>query len=106
MKFPNLHTVWTTGKNLAIPDTLSRNTPLELLVTDNGTEFFNNEIITLCHLYNIKHEQRTSHVPWTNGLVEGMNRSLQEYLRCIINGNDTRYTEWSTDVKLFPLAYY
>ena len=34
-----------------------------------------------------------------------MNRSLHEYLRCIINGNDTRYTEWSTDVKLFPLSY-
>ena len=34
-----------------------------------------------------------------------MNRSLQEYLRCILNGNDTRYTEWSTDVKLFPLSY-
>ena len=51
----------------------------------------------------------TNHVhlmqPWTNGLVEGMNRSLQEYLRCIINGNDTKYTEWSADVKLFPLAY-
>ena len=34
-----------------------------------------------------------------------MNRSLQEYLRCIINGNDTRYTKWSKDVKLFPLSY-
>ena len=34
-----------------------------------------------------------------------MNRSLQEYLIYIINGNDTRYTEWSTDVKLFPLSY-
>ena len=34
-----------------------------------------------------------------------MNRSLQEYLRCIINGNYTRYTEWSTDVKIFPLSY-
>ena len=52
----------------------------EILVTDNGTEFINNEIITLCHLYNIKHKPRTSHAPWTNGLVEGMNRSLQEYL--------------------------
>ena len=66
----------------------------ELLVTDNGTEFINSENITLCHLYNIKHKLRTSHAPWTNGLVEGMNRSLQEYLICIINGNDTRYTEW------------
>ena len=77
----------------------------EILVTDNGTEFINNEIITLCHLYNIKHKPRTSHAPWTNGLVEGMNRSPQEYLRCIINGNDTRYTQWSTDVKLIPLSY-
>ena len=31
MKFPNLHIVLTAGKNLALPDTLSRNTPLELL---------------------------------------------------------------------------
>ena len=52
----------------------------EILVTDNGTVFINNEIITLCHLYNIKHKPRTSHALWTNGLVEGMNRSLQEYL--------------------------
>ena len=63
----------------------------EILVTDNGTEFINNDPIL-----NINH---------VHGLVEGMNRSLQEYLRCIINGNDTRYTEWSTDVKLFPLSY-
>ena len=36
-----------------------------ILVTDNGTEFINNDIITLCHLYNIK--PRTSHAPWTHG---------------------------------------
>ena len=30
-KFLNLHIVWTAGKNLALPDTLSRNTPPELL---------------------------------------------------------------------------
>ena len=77
----------------------------ETLVTDNGSEFVNNEIITLCHLYNIKHKPRTSHAPWTIGLVEVMSRSLQEYLRCIINGNDTKYNEWSLEQKLFPLAY-
>ena len=77
----------------------------EILVTDNGTEFINKEIITLCHLSKIKHKTRTSQSPWTNRLVEGMNRSLQEYLRCIINRNDTRYTEWSTDVKLLPSSY-
>ena len=29
--FPNLHKVWTAGKNLALPDTLTRHTPPELL---------------------------------------------------------------------------
>ena len=62
----------------------------EKLVTDNGTEFINNEIITLCHFYNIEHKPLTSHAPRSN---EGMKRSLQEYLTCIINGNDSKYTE-------------
>ena len=38
MKFPNLHIVWTEGKNLALPDTLSRNTPLELLTRKTTVE--------------------------------------------------------------------
>ena len=65
----------------------------EPLVTDNGTDFINYEFIILCHLYNIKHKPRISHGPRTSGLVEGMNRSLQKKLRCIINGTDTKYTE-------------
>ena len=31
MRFLNLHIVWTAGKNLALPDTLSRNTPPEVI---------------------------------------------------------------------------
>ena len=38
MKFPNLHLVWTAGKNLALPYTLSRNTPLELLTRETTVE--------------------------------------------------------------------
>ena len=38
MKFPNLHIVWTAGKNLALPDTLSRNTPPELLTRKTTVE--------------------------------------------------------------------
>ena len=30
-KFPNLHIVWTSGNNLALPDALSRNTTPESL---------------------------------------------------------------------------
>ena len=67
-------------------------------------EIINHEVITICHIYNIKNKPRTSQAPWTNGLVKDKNRSLHEYLRCIINGNDTEYTEWSTDVKLYTLS--
>ena len=38
MKFPNLHIVWTAGKNLAVLDTLSRNTPPELLTRKTTVE--------------------------------------------------------------------
>ena len=31
MKVPNLHMVWTAGKNIALPNTLSQNTSPELL---------------------------------------------------------------------------
>ena len=48
----------------------------EIPVTDNGTEFINNEIITLCHFQNIKQKPRTSHAPWTIGLVEGSFRTV------------------------------
>ena len=78
----------------------------ELLVTDNGTEFINNGILTLCHLKtsNTNSEHLIS-CPSFNNLVDAMNRSLQVYLRCLINGSDTKFTEWSTDVKMFPLSY-
>ena len=38
MKFPNLHIVWTAGKSIALPDTLSRNTPSELLTRKTTVE--------------------------------------------------------------------
>ena len=38
MKLPNLHIVWTAGKNSALPDTLSRNTSPELLTRKTTVE--------------------------------------------------------------------
>ena len=47
MKFPNLHIVCTAKTNLALPDTLSRNTPPELLTqkTTGETPRKNNSIL-------------------------------------------------------------
>ena len=38
IKFPNLHIVWTSRKNLALPDILCRNTPHELLTRTTTVE--------------------------------------------------------------------
>ena len=38
MKFPNLHLFWTAGKNLALTDTLSKNTPPELFTRKTTVE--------------------------------------------------------------------
>ena len=38
MSFPNLHIVWTAGKNLALTDTLSQNKPHELLTRKTTVE--------------------------------------------------------------------
>ena len=42
LKFPNLHIVRTAGKNLALPDTLSRNTPPELITQKTTVEISQN----------------------------------------------------------------
>ena len=38
MKLSNLHIVWTAGKNLALPDTISRNKSPELLTRKTTVE--------------------------------------------------------------------
>ena len=38
IKFPNLHIFWSAGKNLALPGTLSRNTPLKLITRNTTVE--------------------------------------------------------------------
>ena len=54
MKFPILHIVWTAGKNLALPDTLSRNTPPELLTRKTTVEIPQN---IKPNLQKMKHHQ-------------------------------------------------
>ena len=43
MKFPNLHIVWTAG---TLPDTLSRNTPPELLTLKTTVEIPKKKVLS------------------------------------------------------------
>ena len=42
MKFPNLYIVWTAGKNLPLPDTISRNTQPKLFTRTTTVELTQN----------------------------------------------------------------
>ena len=42
----------------------------ENIVTDNGTEYINSDITHFCEMYDIRHKPRTTHAPWTIGLVK------------------------------------
>ena len=53
IKFPNLHIVWTAGKNLELPDTLSRNTPPELLTRKTTVKIPKKYKILFCKRRNI-----------------------------------------------------
>ena len=85
MKFPNLHIVWTAGKNLALPDTLSRNTPPELLTRKTTVEIPQN-IKSLNHLRyghyfsttNIRLSDKGSELFWTTMLYAFSNQVFRE----------------------------
>ena len=47
MQFTNLHIILTAGKNLALPDTRSQNTPLDLLRLKTMVELPQNKIFFL-----------------------------------------------------------
>ena len=53
MKFPKLFIVWTAGKNLALPDTLSQNTPPDLLTSKTTVEIQKKNSVFPCKRQNI-----------------------------------------------------
>ena len=59
-------------------------------------------ITHFCEMYDIRHKPRTTHAPWTNGLVEGTNRYLGEYLRTAC---ENVHADWAERAKVFALAY-
>ena len=71
----------------------------EEIRSDNGSEYINTELTHLCNYFEIKLKPSTIYAPWTNGLVEGTNRIIGQFIRTLLN---EKYKNWS---KLFPYAY-
>ena len=74
----------------------------EELRSDNGSEYFNTELTHLCKYFEIKFKPSTTYAPWTNGLVEGTNRIIGQFIRTLVDG---KFNNWSRKAKFFPYAY-
>ena len=74
----------------------------EEIRSDNGSEYINTELTHLCNYFEIKFKPSTTYAPWTNGLVEGTNRIIGQFIRTLLN---EKYQNWSRKAKFFPYAY-
>ena len=74
----------------------------EEIRSDNGSEYINTELTHLCNYFEIKFKPSTTYAPWTNGLVEGTNRIIGQFIRTLLQ---EKYNNWSRKAKIFPFAY-
>jgi len=45
-------------------------------MTDRGSHFDNNEVNAFCSGYGIEHITTPAYAPWTNGLIENVNKII------------------------------
>ena len=68
-------------------------TPSHLL-SDNGTEFRNDVLKSICHQYGISQSFITAYHPASNGLVERVNRKILEILRHVSGQFHEAWQDW------------
>ena len=73
----------------------------EEIRSDNGSEYINTELTHLCNYFEIKFKPSTTYATWTNGLVEGTNRTIGQFIRTLLN---EKYNNWSRKAKFIPYA--
>ncbi len=65
-----------------------------LLLRDNGPEFRNDVLKSICHQYGITQSFITTYHPVSNGLVERVNRKILEILRHIAGAFHEAWQDW------------
>lgn len=68
------------------------------LRSDNGTEFVNNEMKSICAKAGIIHETTVPYTPQQNGVSERMNRTLVERARCMLSDGAFEKGLWAEAV--------
>ena len=76
--------------------------PIELL-SDQGTEFLNQLVNGICHLFEVTHRVTTPYHPQTNGLTERFNRTLVNLLGKLTHQHPD--SEWDDLLSSATFAY-
>ena len=58
--------------------------PLKCLRSDNGGEYTSNVFKSNCFEKGIRHEKTVPGTPQQNGVIERMNRTIVEKIRCML----------------------
>eukprot|EP00253_Pinus_taeda_P003625 PITA_03625 len=67
---------------------------IKCLRSDRGGEFTSNEFFDFCEEHGIRREFSTARTPQQNGVVERMNRTIQQMARAMLDESGTPATFW------------
>ena len=67
---------------------------IKCLRSDRGGEFISNEFFDFCEQHGIKRKFSTTRTPQQNGVVERMNRTVQQMDRVMLDESGTLATLW------------
>ena len=63
-----------------------RHSAMNMLVTDNGKEFKNNDMAEICRKFDITHQTTSPYHPQSNAQCERQNRTIIKYLKTVLDG--------------------
>jgi hypothetical protein len=72
----------------------------KIMQSDNGTEFVNKIVSTLCQLYGIEHRLITAYNAHADGLVERKNKDVEQVLRKYLEGAFGAWDDWLPMVQI------
>ena len=72
--------------------------PLKCLRTDNGGEYISRELREYCSKHRIRHEKTVPSTPQHNGVVERMNCTIVEKVRCMLRIGKLPKSFWGATV--------
>jgi len=72
----------------------------KILQSDNGSEFVNQAVQAMTHLYGVDHRLITAYHPNANGLVERKNKDVSQALKKYTEGSFAAWDDWLPLIQL------